>query len=193
MDGKMDYDKINEFWELENMGINSRENINLEMQILEKFEENTTYTNGRYETKLLWKDDQSQLNNNYEIAKKRLFNLNDKFKRDKNLYLNYKEIIQQQLKDGIVEYANCEPNNTCPGYFMPHHAVIREQKETTKVRICFDASSKSKGQVSLNDLLYSGPNLNPELLRIVLKFRIGKIAMRADIQCALLEIGKKGK
>ncbi|GBO42977.1 hypothetical protein AVEN_9049-1 [Araneus ventricosus] len=134
MDGKMDYDKINEFWELENMGINSQENINLEMQILEKFEESTTYTNGRYETKLLWKDDQSRLNNNYEIAKKRLFNLNDKFKRDKNLYLNYKEIIQQQLKDGIVEYANCEPNNTCPGYFMPHHAAIREQKETTKVR-----------------------------------------------------------
>ncbi|GBO41698.1 hypothetical protein AVEN_214366-1 [Araneus ventricosus] len=191
MDGKMDYDKINEFWELENMGINSQENINLEMQILEKFEENTTYTNGRYETKLLWKDDQSQLNNNYEIAKKRLFNLNEKFKRDKNLYLNYKEIIQQQLKDGIVEYANCEPNNTCPGYFMPHHAVIREQKETTKVRICFDASSKSKGQVSLNDLLYSGPNLNPELLRIVLKFRIGKIAMCADIQRAFLEIGIK--
>ncbi|GBN56676.1 hypothetical protein AVEN_110042-1 [Araneus ventricosus] len=191
MDGKMDYDKINEFWELENMGINSQENINLEMQILEKFEENTTYTNGRYETKLLWKDDQSQLNNNYEIAKKRLFNLNDKFKRDKNLYLNYKEIIQQQLKDGIVEYANCEPNNTCPGYFMPHHAVIREQKETTKVRICFDASSKSKSQVSLNDLLYSGPNLNPELLRIVLKFRIGKIAMCADIQRAFLEIGIK--
>ncbi|GBM78472.1 hypothetical protein AVEN_81536-1 [Araneus ventricosus] len=191
MDGKMDYDKINEFWELENMGINSQENINLEMQILEKFEENTTYTNGRYETKLLWKDDQSQLNNNYEIAKKRLFNLNEKFKRDKNLYLNYKEIIQQQLKDGIVEYANCEPNNRCPGYFMPHHAVIREQKETTKVRICFDASSKSKGQVPLNDLLYSGPNLNPELLRIVLKFRIGKIAMCADIQRAFLEIGIK--
>ncbi|GBM88422.1 hypothetical protein AVEN_227893-1 [Araneus ventricosus] len=103
MDGKMNCDKINEFWELENMGINSQENINLEMQILEKFEENTTYTNGRYETKLLWKDDQSQHSNNYEIAKKRLFNLNDKFKRDKNLYLNYKEIIQQQLKDGIVE------------------------------------------------------------------------------------------
>ncbi|GBO32569.1 hypothetical protein AVEN_45163-1 [Araneus ventricosus] len=191
MDGKMDYDKINEFWELENMGINSQENINLEMQILEKFEENTTYTNGRYETKLLWKDDQSGLNNNYEIAKKLLFNLNDKFKRDKNLYLNYKEIIQQQLKDGIVEYANCKPNNTYPGYFMPHHVVIREQKETTKVRICFDASSKSKGQVSLNDLLYSGPNLNPELLRIVLKFRIGKIAMCADIQRAFLEIGIK--
>ncbi|GBL82662.1 hypothetical protein AVEN_176042-1 [Araneus ventricosus] len=153
MDGKIDYDKINEFWELENMGINSQENINLEMQILEKLEENTTYTNGRYETKLLWKDDQSQLNNNYEIAEKRLFNLNDKFKRDKNLYLNYKEIMQQQLNDGIAEYANCEPHNMCPGYFMPHHAVIREQKETTNPRICFDASSKSKGQVSLNDLI----------------------------------------
>ncbi|GFY39991.1 integrase catalytic domain-containing protein [Trichonephila inaurata madagascariensis] len=191
IDQKMDYDQINKFWELENMGINKQESSNSDLQILEKFEENTTYTNGRYETKLLWKDDKIQLSNNYEVAKRRLFNLNDKFKRDKGLYLNYKEIIQQQLKDGIVEFTDCEPNKTCPGYFMPHHAVIRKEKETTKVRICFDASSKSRDQLSLNDLLYCGPNLNPELLRIILKFRIEKIAMCADIQRAFLEIGIK--
>ncbi|GFY78095.1 uncharacterized protein TNIN_32241 [Trichonephila inaurata madagascariensis] len=74
---------------------------------------------------------------------------------------------------------------------MPHHAVIREEKETTKVRICFDASSKSRDQLSHNDMLYCGPNLNPELLRIILKFRIEKIAMCADIQRAFLEIGIK--
>ncbi|GFY59282.1 uncharacterized protein TNIN_392291 [Trichonephila inaurata madagascariensis] len=191
IDQKMDYDPINKFWELENMGNNKQESSNLDLQILEKFEENTTYTNGRYETKLLWKDDKIQLSNNYEVAKRRLFNLNDMFKRDKGLYLNYKEIIQQQLKDGIVEFTDCEPNKTCPGYFMPHHAVITEEKETTKVRICFDASSKSRDQLSLNYLLYCGPNLNPELLRIILKFRIEKIAMCADIQRAFLEIGIK--
>ncbi|GFY45804.1 integrase catalytic domain-containing protein [Trichonephila inaurata madagascariensis] len=191
IDQKMDYDQINKFWELENMGINKQESSNSDLQILEKIEENTTYTNGRYETKLLWKDDKIQLSNNYEVAKRQLFNLNDKFKRDKGLYLNYKEIIQQQLKDGIVEFTDCEPNKTCPGYFMPHHAVIREEKETTKVRICFDASSKFRDQLSLNDLLYCGPNLNPELLRIILKFRIEKIAMCADIQRAFLEIGIK--
>ncbi|GFY49888.1 uncharacterized protein TNIN_141301 [Trichonephila inaurata madagascariensis] len=188
----MDYDQINKFWELENMGINKQESSNSDLQILEKFE-NTTYTTGRYETKMLWKDDKIQLSNNYEVSKRRLFNLNDKFKRDKGLYLNYKEIIQQQLKVGIVEFTDCEPNETCPGYFMPHHGgkVIREEKKTTKVRICFDASSKSRDQLSLNDLLYCGPNLNPELLRIILKFRIEKIGMCADIQRAFLEIGIK--
>lgn len=189
--GKMDYEKINEFWELENLGICSKENSKSEEQILEKFEENTSYTNGRYETELLWKEDKTQLNNNFEVAKKRIINLNDKFKRDIKLYSSYKEIIQQQLDDGIIELTDCEPKKECSGYFMPHHAVVREQKETTKVRICFDASSKSKGQLSLNDLLYRGPNLNPELLRVILRFRIEKFAMCADIQRAFLEIGIK--
>lgn len=34
---------------------------------------------------------------------------------------------------------------------MPHRPIIRLDKSTTKARIVFDASSKSKGEKSLND------------------------------------------
>ncbi|GFR14251.1 uncharacterized protein TNCT_25511 [Trichonephila clavata] len=59
----------------------------------------------------------------------------------------------------------------------------------TKVRIVFDASSKGKGALSLNDYLKRGPNLNPDLLKIILRFRLHKVAFCADIQHAFLEIG----
>ncbi|XP_035234200.1 uncharacterized protein LOC118206034 [Stegodyphus dumicola] len=72
---------------------------------------------------------------------------------------------------------------------MPHHAVVREPKERTKVRIVYDASSRDRDRQSLNDCLDSGPNLNLDLLRIILRFRYHPIAFSADIQRAFLEIG----
>lgn len=38
--------------------------------------------------------------------------------------------------------------------FLPHHGVLKEQSVTTKLRIVFDASSKTK---SFNDIQLVGP------------------------------------
>ncbi|GBL83802.1 hypothetical protein AVEN_108023-1 [Araneus ventricosus] len=72
---------------------------------------------------------------------------------------------------------------------MPHHGGVKDLKETTKLRICYDASSKANNELSLNDCLECGPNLNPDLLKIILKFRFYPIAFCADIQRAFLEVG----
>ena len=37
------------------------------------------------------------------------------------------------------------------GYFLPHHAVVKEARLTTKTRVVFDASAKSSTSISLND------------------------------------------
>ena len=71
---------------------------------------------------------------------------------------------------------------------MPHRAVVRENKDTTKVRIVFDASSKVRDEPSLNDCLYSGPCLLPAIYDILLRFRLGKIGLVSDIKQAFLNI-----
>ena len=70
---------------------------------------------------------------------------------------------------------------------MPHHGVQRPEKSTTKLRIVFDASSKSKGK-SLNDVLHSGPNLLTPLFDILLRFRMEPVALLADIKQAFLQV-----
>lgn len=45
-----------------------------------------------------------------------------------------------------------------------------------------------KDGMSLNECLYKGPNLNPELLSVLLKFRENRIAFTADIEKAFLQI-----
>ena len=42
-------------------------------------------------------------------------------------------------------------------WFIPHFAVVKEDRETTKVRIVMDASAKVDG-MSLNDMIDEGPN-----------------------------------
>lgn len=49
-------------------------------------------------------------------------------------------------------------NNTT-AYYIPHQAVIREGITTTKLRVVFDASSKSDNGKCLNDTMYTGPRL----------------------------------
>ena len=52
----------------------------------------------------------------------------------------------------------------------------------------YDASSKEKGCVSLNDILETGPNLATKLYDTLLKFRTHNVAFVGDIEKAFLQI-----
>ena len=72
-------------------------------------------------------------------------------------------------------------------HYLAHRPVIRKSKETTKIRAIVDASCSGNG-LSLNDCLYSGPNLLSKIFDILLRFRLNYIALLADIKQAFLNI-----
>ncbi|KFM68616.1 hypothetical protein X975_08696, partial [Stegodyphus mimosarum] len=72
---------------------------------------------------------------------------------------------------------------------MPHRPVSRDDKFTTKERMVFDASSKENQFKSLNDCLWPGPNLNTNILDIIINFRNHEVAICADLEKAFLQIG----
>lgn len=53
--------------------------------------------------------------------------------------------------------------------YMPYHAVIREDKETT-TRIVYEASSESHG-ISINKCLHPGKTTFTDLFGTLLRFR----------------------
>ena len=73
-------------------------------------------------------------------------------------------------------------------HYLPHHPVIRRDKETTKLRVVYDASAKMNGNPSLNDCLYSGPSLLPSIADVLMRFRFHKVALVADIEKAFLMV-----
>ena len=66
-------------------------------------------------------------------------------------------------------------------FYMPMHAVRKESSSTNKVRVVFDTSAKSNTSVSLNDILMVGPTLHPTLIDVLLRFRVHRVAITADI------------
>ena len=103
----------------------------------------------------------------------------------------YCEIMKTQEQSGIIEEVKKDEIAVVgKTYYMPHHAVVKEDKETTKIRVVFDGSSKCEGP-SLNQCLQSGITTFTDLLATFLKFRCYKIGMVADIQQAFLSIGIK--
>ena len=73
-------------------------------------------------------------------------------------------------------------------FYLPMHGVEKEASTTTKLRIVFDASAKTTSGYSLNDQLLTGPNLYPLLTNVLMKFRLHRIGMSADISKMFREV-----
>ena len=65
---------------------------------------------------------------------------------------------------------------------------MKENRETSKSRIIFDGFSKYKGEPPIKDILESEPCLLPLLYDILLRLRIGAIAITPEINQPFMQI-----
>ncbi|UYV69354.1 hypothetical protein LAZ67_6003301 [Cordylochernes scorpioides] len=65
--------------------------------------------------------------------------------------------------------------------YLPHHAV-RGMQPDKKLRVIFDAATRTTNGFSLNDRLYAGPKLQNDISSVLLRWRLPKIVMVADIE-----------
>ena len=102
----------------------------------------------------------------------------------------YDRVIKDQLQNGIVERVSSSTSDiTGEVHYLPHHAVLRQDKTTTKVRVVYDASAKVGMGPSLNQCLHAGPPMLEHIADILLRFRVHKVAVTADIEKAFLMVG----
>ena len=71
--------------------------------------------------------------------------------------------------------------------YLPHRKITCADKSSTKLRIVYIASAKTKNGVTLSDWLYKGPYMSPMLYDLFLKFRTHPIAITTDIKKSLFE------
>ena len=122
------------------------------------------------------------LHDHFDLREKRLEGLHARLKQDPDLLAKYNDIFIAQKEAGVIEEApdSCEAGEC---HYLPHHHAIKETKDTTKVRIVFEASATSDGP-SLNEGLHNRPQLTPSISNIFLRFRTFLIAMTPDIEKA---------
>ncbi|KRY64678.1 hypothetical protein T4D_13922, partial [Trichinella pseudospiralis] len=137
--------------------------------VLERFKNEVRFDGERYVVKLPWKSTEVQILNNYEQAERRLQQLEKRLINNDERAKEYDEVIKNYIEGGWIE--ETDERDGIPGktWYLPHHAVYRDDKTTTRCRIVFDASAKYHG-TSLNDFLDPGPPLQNQILDILIRF-----------------------
>eukprot|EP00731_Ephydatia_muelleri_P024188 Em0016g459a len=173
------------FWEVETLGVKDEES-----SPYEKFLETVHFKENRYEVRLPWKEACFLQSDNLQLCHKRLLGLLKRLRNDPHILKEYDAVIQEQIRKGIVEIVSDPWNSKAERvHYLPHHPVIRKDKQTTKLRVVhvYDASARQDGP-SLNECLYSGPTFGQNIFDIILRFRCHKIALVGDIEKAFLMV-----
>lgn len=145
---------LQDFWRLEevaNSSTFSPDDIQCEKMYAEK---HSQIPNGRYCVELPFKEDPPILGASRDRAINGSLQVERKLVANPQLYKDYADCINEFIQHGHmlrignpVEYESqvLLPNGktTYKSYYVPHHAVIKSDSTTTKLRVVFDASSKT--------------------------------------------------
>ena len=153
-------------------------------EFVEEFYKHLQFENSKYSVKLPWRIGLAPINNNFLLAKRRLENLVKSLK-SKDLFDRYQQVFDDYVEKNYIERVT---DSNSGRFHLPHHAVLKEERSTTKVRIVFDGSASSCNSISLNESLYKGPSLVVDLSAALTRFRLKPIVVTGDLREAFLQI-----
>ncbi|UYV68325.1 hypothetical protein LAZ67_5003884 [Cordylochernes scorpioides] len=117
------------------------------------------------------------------ICVRRQLALERRLARDAPLREEYCSFMKNYVELGhmtpLSESSAIDTEGCC---FIPQHAVRGNQPDKSKLRVVFDASTKTSNGWSLNDRLYTGPKLQTDILTILMNWRRHKVVMVTDIE-----------
>ncbi|GFS65116.1 DUF1758 domain-containing protein [Trichonephila clavipes] len=174
-------DQLSELWKLEEVP-----KTNAKIQIPDPCEERFSKwvkrnNEGRYIVNLPFKENNT-LGESKEKAVQLLYALENKFHKNKQFKDNFLNFMNEYLALGYMREISQKRDDETPNCYIPYHLVINEKSTTTKCRVVFNASSKTKNGQSLNDVLMTGPKLQTEIFNHLIKFRSYRVAFAADIE-----------
>ena len=179
------YDLLQKFWKLDELPTKSTLSLSIEDQECEDLFKLTHSrdSDGRYIVKLPLKKSTELLGDSRPAALKMLSRLSNKLQLNSALQKAYSDFLTeyqdlQHMK--VVPESDVESSQ--PVYYIPHHGVIRESSITTKLRVVFNASSRTTSGLSLNDILHTGAKLQTELVDVLIWFRQFRYVFNSDIE-----------
>ncbi|XP_061180594.1 uncharacterized protein LOC133189205 [Saccostrea echinata] len=147
------------------------------LQIMEEgFEKDSS---GKWKAPLPFRKPRPVLENNRLQALKRAHMLDASLERNSVKKEHLVTFMRGLIDSGAMEVAPPLPaGKEC--FYLPLFGVYHPRKPD-KIRGVFDSSVKYKG-LSLNGVLLSGPNLTNELLGVLMRFRMNRVAFMADVE-----------
>ncbi|XP_055632703.1 uncharacterized protein LOC129773154 [Toxorhynchites rutilus septentrionalis] len=135
---------------------------------------------GRYITRMPLRGEPSSLGDSYQQAYRRFTSLEQRLKRNADLYKEYRAFMNEYETLGHMVSVTTEDFHKVK-YFIPHSCVVKPDSTSTKVRVVFDASAKTSTGVSLNDIQIVGPTIQKDLFDLLIDFKTHNDVLVADI------------
>ena len=181
---------LEDFWSLEAIGVTDNPEVNDADMALKQFNSKVKINSeGRIEVGLPWRKEPPDLPDNYGLAFGQLKSQMRKYRENPDLLQKVNTIMEEQLASGKIEIVSPEKSTKGPVSYLPHHPVVTPLKETTKVREVFNGSAKTRKEFnSINDCLYPGPVILPDLVGMIFRCRFHPIILTCDIEKAFLQI-----
>ena len=148
---------------------------------------------GWYETGLVWTENKVPLNNNKSGSLGRLKSLLKRLEQNPEIFKAYDQVIRDQLVNNVIEKVSENQSENPKEFFLPHRPGIRQNAESTKLRVLYDALAKSESGFSLNDCLEKGPSLQNKLWDILIRTRFRPVILCADTEKGFIQIRIKEK
>lgn len=164
---------IQKLWEIDEM---DERRLSTDDEYCERhFDSTVVHENKRYSVLMPLKPD-AELGNSRNKALQRFYALENRFKRDPEFKEKYVKFMDEYLRlNHMCPASPLDPNQLhC---YLLHHGVAFESKP----RVVFSGKDQTTNGSSLNDIQFTGPRLQKDLMDIVMNFRIGQCAMTADI------------
>lgn len=183
-------DEVKFLWDKYTLGIFQHEVHDDDLLAIERLEGSMKHlTSGQFEVGLPFNAKLHLLQPNKELAMARTF----KQLQDMNIKTKYKELlVKAKTELELNDYIEKVSEYDVPGrkiHYLPWRGIMKEESNTTKLRIVMDASAKtSASAVSLNQCLYQGPNMIINLAKCLIRFMLKKFRCVADIEKAFLRI-----
>ena len=181
--------QLERFWALEDGGLFSvnkgRSPKDDEVQKL--WEAQIRTVGGHFQLPIPFRKRNPQLPRPRAMAERRLRSLRGKLERQPNLGRQYREEMDKLLVKGYAVKVPADQLGRDDGrvWYLPHHPVVNPNKE--KPRVVFDCAAQHRG-TSLNDAVYSGPDLTNSLVGVLSRFRLNPVAFMGDIEAMFHQV-----
>lgn len=169
------------FWQTEEVCHESSILSHEERLCEEHFIKNTSrLSDGRFCVKIPLKESSDSLGDSFSRAKRCFIALERRNFNQPSLDKMYKEFMSEYISLGHM--SECVINEAERSYYIPHHGVLRESSLTTKLRVVFNASTPTTSGISFNQIQMVGPTVQDDLTSILLRFRMYKYVLSADVE-----------
>lgn len=172
--------ELSRFWEIEecqSAQILSKEELECEEHFRSTYQRDA---DGRFVVTIPLKNSVNQLGESRPIALKRFYNVERRLLKSSDIQKQYFSFVREYISLGHMSIKkDMDNSNQC---YLPHHAVLKEDSLTTRLRVVFDGSCPTSSGISFNDLQLVGPVVQNDILSILLRFRQHSFVASADIE-----------